>query len=297
MIIAEYDNGNAHVTLEDDGTRTIETEYDEFDFEYPLNNDVTITKKCDGGCPYCYMGCTPDGKHADIMSAKFLDTIRPGAECAINLNDCSHPQLLKFLGKMRDKGVIVNGTVNQIHFMKYHVMLKQLCNEKLLWGLGVSLQKPNAEFIRVIKEFPNAVIHVINGILSEDDIEILKDNDLKMLILGYKEINRGKSYREDNNSIIEMKQNYLYNNLSKVIKQFKVVSFDNLAIEQLNVRRLLTDKQWESFYQGDEGTGTFFVDLVDGIFAKNSMVEDKTKMYPIMDDIRDMFRIIKKEIA
>ena len=69
MRIARYQNGNAWVEMYDDGTRIIETHGDEpFDFEYPLNNDITITHKCDGGCPFCYLGCTPNGKHADILN-------------------------------------------------------------------------------------------------------------------------------------------------------------------------------------------------------------------------------------
>ena len=37
------------------------------------------------------------------------------------------------------------------------------------------------KFIFLIKKYPNAVIHVINGILKPSDIEALGNNDLKML--------------------------------------------------------------------------------------------------------------------
>lgn len=295
MRIARYQNGNAWVEMYDDGTRIIETHGDEpFDFEYPLNNDITITHKCDGGCPFCYLGCTPDGKHADILSAKFLETVLPGTEMAINLNDLSHPQLEEFMHKMRERGVFLNGTVNQIHFMKHRQTLKRMCDERLLWGLGVSLRSADEEFVKAVSEFPNAVVHVINGILKAEDLEAMRDKGLKMLILGYKDLNRGADYHLENEATVRMRQKYLYGVLPTLSSHFKVISFDNLAIEQLNVRRLLTQEQWDEFYQGDEGTATFAIDLVDGTFGRNSMATGDD-VYPIMDDIRDMFTVIKRE--
>lgn len=295
MRIARYQNGNAWVEMYDDGTRIIETHGDEpFDFEYPLNNDITITHKCDGGCPFCYLGCTPNGKHADILSPKFLDTVLPGTEMAINLNDLSHPQLEEFMRKMHERGVFLNGTVNQIHFMRHRQTLKRMCDERLLWGLGVSLRSADEEFVKAVSEFPNAVVHVINGILKAEDLEAMRDKGLKLLILGYKDLNRGADYHLENEATVRMRQKYLYNVLPTLGNHFKVVSFDNLAIEQLNVRRLLTQEQWDEFYQGDEGTATFAIDLVDGTFGRNSMATGDD-VYPVMDDIRDMFTVIKRE--
>lgn len=292
MRIARYKNGNATVELYDNGTRIVETPGDElFDFVYPLNNDVTITHKCDGGCQFCYLGCTPEGKHADILSPKFLDTVLPGTEMAINLNDLSHPQLEGFLIKMRHRGVFVNGTINQLHFMVNKDYLKRLCDERLLWGLGVSLRVASKEFVNEVKCFPNAVVHVINGIVKAEDLEALRDNRLKLLILGYKDVNRGADYHKENDVVIRGRQRYLYDVLPTLRNHFDVISFDNLAIEQLDVKRLLTPEQWEQFYQGDEGTATFAIDLVNGTFGINSMA---TKVYPLMDDIRDMFAVIKE---
>lgn len=293
--IADYINGNAHIVMYEDGTRIMETDDVGFNFEYPTNNDVTITHKCSQGCPYCYLGCTPEGKHADL-SAKFFDTINAGAELAINLNDMDHPQLDEFLEKMKSQGVFVNGTVNQAQFMVNYERLKRLCREKFLWGVGVSLREPDDEFISKIQEFPNAVIHVINGILKPDDIEKLRDRGLKLLILGYKDLNRGVSYREENSGTVSLRQRYLKDVLASMVSHFACISFDNLAIEQLNVRETLKDfiADWDEVYQGDEGSSTFAVDLVDGTFGINSMATgDDT--YPIMDDIRDMFMVIKSQ--
>ena len=99
-MIADYINGNVHITLDDDGTRIMECPDNEaWDFEYPTNIDMTITKSCTGRCQYCYLGCTPNGKHADLLSYRnieIFDSLLPGTEVAINLNSCDHPQLFHF---------------------------------------------------------------------------------------------------------------------------------------------------------------------------------------------------------
>ena len=291
-IIGKYKNGNYAVTLLSDGTKIRETEEDEFIPSFAENCDVKITDKCDGGCPFCYEGCTTNGKHGDILNYKFLDTLHPYTELAINGNDLSHPDLIPFLEKMKSKKIIANMTVNQIHFERHYDFIYELVSKNLIYGLGVSLKKPTEDFIIKIKRFPNAVIHCINGILSPSDYEILKDNDLKMLILGYKQLRRGIDYYESNESGVHELQNWLYDNLEEMLNHFKVISFDNLAINQLEVKRLLNDEDWEEFYMGDDGNYTFYIDMVDGTFGKNSLA---TVRYPIMDSIDEMFQKILNE--
>ena len=70
---------------------------------------------------------------------------------------------------------------------------------------------------------------------------------------------------------------------------FNVVSFDNLAIRQLHVKKNLPEEQWEEFYMGDDGNYTFYIDMVEGTFSKNSLAEMR---YPIMDSIDEMFQKI-----
>jgi hypothetical protein len=113
-----------------------------------------------------------------------------------------------------------------------------------------------------------------------------------MLILGYKQLRRGVVYYESNGDEVHELQNWLYDNLEDMLNHFKVVSFDNLAIEQLEVKRLLDEEQWEEFYMGDDGKYTFYIDMVDGTFGKNSLATDR---YPIMDSIDEMFQKILNE--
>ena len=291
-LLGVYKNGNYSVKILSDGTKIRETDDDEFIPSFAENCDVKITDKCDGGCPFCYEGCTPNGRHGDILNYKFLDTLHPYTELAINGNDLSHPDLIPFLNKMKEKKIIVNMTVNQIHFEEYYALIEFLIKQNAIYGIGISLRKPTNRFVNMVKSIPNAVIHVINGVLSEDDYKILRDNNLKILILGYKHLRRGVDYYDSNEIEVCKNQDWLYDNLAVMLNRFKVVSFDNLAIEQLDVKRLLNVEQWNEFYMGDDGKYTFYIDMVDGTFGKNSLA---TKRYSIMDSIDEMFQKILNE--
>ena len=289
-IIGRYQNGNYNVTLLSDGTKIRENDLDFFKPAFAENCDVKITDKCDGGCAFCYEGCTPNGKHGDILNYKFLDTLHPYTELAINGNDLSHPDLIPFLKKMKSNKIIVNITVSQIHFEEYFDLIDALVFDKLIYGIGISLKEPTEEFVNKVNQFPNAVIHTINGILSPNDYEILKDNGLKVLILGYKQLRRGVDYYDSHEVDVCKKQDWLYDNLAEMLNHFEVVSFDNLAINQLDVKRLLSEDKWDEFYMGDDGNYTFYIDLVEGTFAKNSLSMER---WPIMDNIDDMFNKVR----
>ena len=294
-ILGEYRNGNYTVRMYDNGTKVRFNNLDHFSPAFAENCDVKITDKCDGGCPLCYEGCTNNGRHGDILNYKFLDTLHPYTELAINGNDLSHPDLIPFMHKMRKKKIILNMTVNQIHFERHFETIKKWIEDGLIYGLGVSLKDPTDEFLEKITQLHNAVIHVINGIVSIRDLTRLAGHNLKILVLGYKHLRRGESYYEQNddsvNALQEGLNKYLF---PEIIKNgwFNVVSFDNLAIKQLNVQEHLPTEQWEEFYMGDDGNYTFYIDMVDGTFGKNSLA---TERYPIMDNIDDMFKKIKGE--
>lgn len=288
-LLGVYKNGNYTVKLLADGTKIRETEADEFIPAFAENCDVKITDKCDGGCPFCYEGCTPNGRHGNILNQKFLDTLHPYTEMAINGNDLTHPDLIPFLEKLREKKIVANMTVNQIHFERCQDMIRDLVDRGLIFGLGISLKNPTEEFIELVKQYPNAVIHTINGILSPSDVEILSGHNLKMLILGYKQLRRGVDWYDTDHENIIIKQMWLKENLESILSKFNVVSFDNLAITQLDVKRLMSDEEWEEFYMGDDGTMTFYIDLVEEKFGKNSLA---TERFPVMDNIDDMFQKI-----
>ena len=293
--IADYMNGNVHITLYDNGTRIMDSGDDnEFRFAFPTNVDMTITKECDGHCPWCYLNCSESGKHANLANWEFFETLHKGMEMAINLNDMTHPQLDSFLHEMKDKGIIVNGTINQRHFEKNFDKIKTLVESELLHGIGVSLVDPTDNFITIVQQIPNTIIHIINGLFTTADYIALSNKGLKLLILGYKNKERGSQFLEQHENTVKDNMDFLYGILPQMVKDFAVISFDNLAIEQLMVNDFLSEEEWALCYQGNDGTSTFAIDLVDGTFGLNSMA-DASHQYPIMDSIDEMFNRIKED--
>lgn len=239
----------------------------------------------------CYEGCSTNGKHGDLFKYPFIDTLHAYTELALNGNDLDHPDIDRFLEFLKKKKVYANITVNQTQFLTNYDRIKKWQENKLIHGIGVSLQKANDELIGKMRSIPNTVLHTIVGILTEEDVNILKDHDLKILLLGYKELKRGKSFIETFLFNIVKNKMYVYENLEQFKTWFNVVSFDNLAIEQLDVKRIVPDDEWEEFYMGDDGNYTFYIDMVKGEFAKNSISQDR---YPIGNKtIDEMFNYIK----
>lgn len=289
-----YKNGNALTRINSmDGTKIRETNDDEFHLEFPENIDLNIGNRCDGHCKYCYIGATENGIDADLLNLPFIDTLKPYTEIAINGNSIDHPQLIEFLRLIKKKNIFANITVNQIHFERKEDLLRRLVRRQLIHGIGISLRKPTPEFISKVKIFPNAVIHTINGILSASDIEAMRDQGLKLLILGYKNLGRGTDYLKENEINIKARQKYLYDVLETLPNHFKVVSFDNLALEQLDVKRIVPADKWDEIYLGDEGSCSMFIDLVTGKFGVSSLCKED-EMFPITDNIVDMFKIVKQ---
>ena len=182
-------------------------------------------------------------------------------------------------------------TINQYHFMKpeYQELIDKLVNEKLIYGLGVSLTVASDDFINKIKKYPNAVIHVINGVQPISQVRKLYDHNLKVLILGYKMFRRGVDYYT--NSVEHVKNDY-YNELAEMTKHFNVVSFDNLALKQLEVKRLLTEDEWNKFFMGDDGSHTMYIDCINKQYARSSTTPIEERK-PLLDDIKLMFDYIK----
>ena len=295
-----YINGNTKVTIDlATGTKIRSTEDDEFKPDFAESCDVHISDCCDNGCKFCYAGCSINGEFGKLSGWKFFDTLHPYTEMAINLQLPIPEGFVEFLELMKEKHIIVNVTVNQNHFMNDALW------RSLLWfqyngeihGIGVSVVNPTDEFIERVKKTPNVVLHVINGIVTTEQLHKLAHHGLKVLILGYKTIGRGKEYVRDPEQSAEVfnKKNYLYWNLKFIIDEgwFSRIAFDNLALEQLNPKRFLSDEEWELIFQGNDGTSTFFINLVDGTFGKNSLTT-REERFPIGDkSIDEMFDIIK----
>lgn len=299
-----YTNGNYKVNINlSDGTKIKYNNEDKFIPDTVDNFDYCITASCDIGCPFCFMGSTMGGKHGDIMHQKFIDTLHPYTEVAIGGgNPLCHPDLIPFLEKCKSLKLIPSMTVNQIHFVREQELIRKLVDENLIYGLGISLVDPNPKFINLVKEYPNTVIHIINGVVTEDQLNALMNNDLKILILGYKELGRGKTLYKSANKTIEDRKFMLKSSLPFILRNnhFKVVSFDNRALQQLDVKSIIPKDQWDLYFMGDDGingdytSASMYVDGVNETFSLNSCNQDN---FPIMDNIKDMFQVLQKKYS
>lgn len=295
-LIGAYKNGNYSVMIFEDGTKIRKNDLDFFCPSTVESMDIKLTNKCNMGCSQCHENSTVDGKHGDILSPSFLDKLHPFCELALGGgNPLEHPDLDEFLHKCKERKHIPSMTVNQVHFEKEFDRIKKLCDEKLIYGLGVSLVNATPEFIEKVKQIPTAVIHVINGIVTEKQLRALRFNGLKVLILGYKVFRRGEKLYQEIGPAIENKKQMLKDLLPVMIEGnwFKVISFDNLSLGQLNVRSLLDKDEWDRFYMGNDGldgdedclSATYFVDLVERKFAINSC---STERFDLMDSAEEM---------
>lgn len=328
--INKYVNGNYTVTLYEDGTKEREVPEEGCKPEFPESIDLKITNKCDKGCAYCHEDSTPGGEQSNFEH-DFLWTLRPGTELAIGGGNIfemceseGNNQIRDFLIWCDNRGIIPNLTVNQthleleetrfndgrsyIHTNRHLEYLKEWKKRNLFYGLGISFNG-NAEKFEQIFNFEerynkeehrylidrikkDTVIHVINGVDLVDEILKLSNKGYKLLILGYKDIRKGKEFKNNFEKEVELRQKEMYERIHEIIRGFDVVSFDNLAIEQLNLKRMFTSDDWQEFYMGDEGTFTMYIDLVEKEFASSSTSGIR---YPLEESIDKMFQRVLEE--
>lgn len=295
-LLGEYTNGNVKTRIYSDGTKIRTTNDDVFRPIFPENFDCQISTYCRNGCKFCYAGCSESGRDADLLSFTNLwDSVHPYTEIALNLNSDVPKDFIPFLEILKDRKIIANITVNQRQFVSSQGYLLDLVNRGLIHGIGISLDNVD-ELIQldVSNKFPNAVIHTIAGVTSPDAYRKLADGRHKVLILGYKTVGRGSDFLLNTWGTYNYKFNWLYENLNELKDKFKVLSFDNLALDKLDVKRLLSEEEWEQFYMGDDGSFTLYVDLVNQTFARNSMTKIR---YPMgKKTIDEMFAVIQKEM-
>lgn len=298
----KYQNGNYTVSLDlTTGTKIRENNLDFFDAEFPESADVKVTNKCSNGCLFCHEGSTKDGKHSDALHSPVWDSFHPYSEIALGGgNLMEYPDLVPLLERLKTLKLVPNITVHQTDFENSFDLIKSLSDKKLVYGVGVSLNHATPEFIEKMKQIPNGVIHVINGIVNMIDLMDLANNNLKILILGYKTVRRGeKLYQSNVGYAIDKRKTLLYNKLEEILNDqwFDVVSFDNLAIKQLMPQRFVSREYWESCYMGEDydtmTSASMYIDLVENEFACNSC--DVDHRFKIGDKtVTEMYQFLKK---
>lgn len=297
-LLYENINGNSKVTLYSNGTRCVETldpDATQFLLDYPLSLDINISNCCSNGCPYCYAGNTPEGKIADLSQMIYLDGVT-GMEIAINIQFPLPNNFIEWLEKMKGQSIIVNGTINQIDLERDPSLidwLKELHDKELIHGIGISFRKYDGNLYNKINSIlgEDIVVHTIIGVTPIPEILKLMDSNFKILILGYKQKNRGIDYFANVNINKWVKDiNIILNHPKR-----NVIAFDTAGLKQANLKTILDKDQWDRSFQGDEGTISFYIDAVKNTFN----IDSHTLKTPhgIGDrSLKDMFNTIKEEV-
>jgi hypothetical protein len=297
-----YNNGNYQVVIKEDGTKTRTTLDKEFKPKFPENIDINTSNFCTENCSFCYINASPQGKHGDMDALLELINNNSNTEFALNYAKNSGLQDIlirvvkterqaKFTKKpigTRVRGYIcsiVNITVNELTLRdsEVHQEIQEYLDLGVIKGLGVSTNTGTKSTIKS----DNIVYHVITGITPVSVIEKIVDRGDKVLVLGYKQLGRAESNTLP--SMFEGKK--LFKKLlSKPI--LGVISFDNLALAQLDIKSCVSTKVWKEHFMGEEGQFSMYYDLVTDTFSKSS-TDREIKLKRNDRTVYDMFSIIR----
>ncbi len=274
-----YNNWDYFIEIHEDGTKKIIWEWKP---EYPVSMDVKITNCCDLCCPRCHEKSSLYWKHWDLFKyIPLFFQLPKGTELAIwGWNPLAHPNLVLFLDRLKRAWIIANLTINSAHLGDPWV--KKLINSNLIYWLGVSYNYWQKEDIEKM-DYWNMVVHMIAGIHSFDKILDMLKKWKKVLILWYKKWGKWEQYYS---SHIEKNIKELYIKLGELFWKW-LVSFDNLAIKQLNPKRFFKADKWNKRYMWDDWFFTMYMDLVKNEYAKNSIAE---KRFEIKGDMKTIFK-------
>lgn len=302
-ILHNYKNGNYSVSLYDNGTKVRETDDDYLLPELPEHSDIKLTNYCDNPIcrSFCHEKSNMEGVHGDLeLGLNLLKTWKIPAECAFGGGSTlSHPDIIPFLKEVKNTGLISNITVNSYHFSAQKSIIQELLSKDLIKGIGCSYFS-NKDYLPHIQDVcgvtNNLVFHLIIGIHTIEDVKFICNNfeNANILLLGYKQYGNGADFYNKQQKFIDNKIYNWYINLYTLfdIKNL-TLSFDNLSIKQLNIKRFFNDKNWNTFYQGDDGQFSFFADLVNKNYTISSTNKNR---FSINKDIsiKEIFEKVRK---
>lgn len=293
--IASYKNGCVDVTIYDDGTKIREWEDEKYgiepELEFPESADIKVTNFCDAGCFMCHEQSGLQGKHGNLEKLSDMierSNLPEGIEFAIGGgNPLTTPDIEKFLETEKARNHIINITMNYNHISpngKYRQQTIDYLKRGLIKGLGVSVMDCNLENFLNDKELQdvssNIVIHIIEGINSFYNVKEKLFNcswkHPKVLILGKKNFGRYGMLSEDKKAIDDKQTNIWKENILDFLKEFNgITSFDNLALERLDVLSKLPKEVVDTQYLGKDGSHTIYLDFVKEEYGRQSTSKDR----------------------
>lgn len=297
-----YLNGNYLVSISGSFNQNRKYEALRFDedlnADFPDSIDLKITNKCSHGCKFCHESSNINGKSFDLeKTKKILDTLPNNPiEIAIgggNVLEC-YDDLLELIKFCSDKNFSTRITLNVLDILNSEntEKIKKIMEIDHDASLGVSIQSLDQIelLIRSMKKtyvYANTIVlHMILGIFPIEELKSLLELPTdyraigrRILILGYKQFGRGKNMSINEDVINQWKNtisNYIYSTRARSNKtnllstNYKVIGFDNLAIEQLSLKDMLLKPEWENIYLGTDFSHSMYIDAVEETFAPTS---------------------------
>lgn len=274
-LLYQYQNGNCLVAIYNDGTKVRTCPDEEYaEPEFPESVDLKITDRCESGCEWCHESATEDGKHAPLRRiVQAIKGLPAGVELALGGgNPLLYPDLHALLDACRSRGIIANMTVQQesLLFGDDYYRISTWQRDRFLHGVGIS---------GLITEdrFPaNSVCHLIVGIDDPFEAMRLRSEKHNVLLLGYKRYGRGVDTwgnRVQHN--ISAWRYFIDAILDARKKGQSILSFDNLALKQLDIQSRVSAEVWAQHYMGDDGQFTMYFDVVENEYAVSSVSKRK----------------------
>ena len=298
-----YKNGNYIVQTSD--LRLIKRTCrigEDFKADFPDSIDLKISNRCSWGCHFCHESSVPDGKIFNLEKTKKVLSQLPELPIEIAIgggNVFESPrETLQLINWLEDRGNQTRITLN-IRDINNTGRLNKTQRDIIntVGGIGVSLDHlPNIILGPYSGETSlrtsiysgddslynnNLVVHIIAGVFPVSQLdELFEAADVPILILGYKQWGRAKDNKLPN-SIGDFRDRIKQEIYRQRLENYDsfcrgiTLGFDNLALEQLDIKSSLTDQEWKSIYMGDEGTHSMYVDAVKGEFARTSRSEER----------------------
>ena len=267
-----YGNGNCVVTIYADGTKVREwPNGTSAQPEFPESIDLKITNTCDRGCAWCHESAAQESAHASLgRISEVVEGLPSGVECAIGGgNPLAHPGLGSILQDFKNRQLVSNITVHGLHLFGAFARLKQLQQEHYLYGVGVSDPSTYRMLFNNDMLPDHAVCHAIVGIDDPLEVAKLRAAGCKVLVLGYKTYGRGAVYPDKDVAGNIGRWQYFINT---VLSQSNgILSFDNLALNQLNIKSRVPDDVWAERYMGNDGAFSMYFDAVRNEYAASSI--------------------------
>jgi len=238
--------------------------------------DLKITDYCNSMCPYCYQDSTLNGKHAkydDIIN--IIDALAEldVLEIAFGGGDTtSHPHFEDIIKYTREKNIVPNFSTRSINWVRSYKLMNAV--DKYIGAVGFSISSmKEVEDIHILldkylknfndnKLFHNRrnriFMHYVMGSTPIDELdnilEAINDYSYGVLLLGYKNVGRGKDFKP-----------YDYSDWINLIKNkyiYSTIGIDtSLAKEYKNELKKI--KVCDKTYYTEEGKFSMYIDAVN----------------------------------